>query len=310
MPVSPLCLVQDGLGPFVGTLNGVNVTAGNTMSIQLAAPAGVVDWYLQVTGTDETSTTPSLTSVNILTNKVTSPGTTVTFPMPLGAGRAYLFQSTVTGPGGPLTTTFTLYVLTLHGFRVGATGEQRETNATFGWAAILNPLIRSGAPVVRYDDGLNAPTLGANTVQEAIDILKAAVPPPSSGGDTIFFATLFGEYSGAVTPGFMEAPYLVTRPRVLTAVDLLRRVAGTSGISRVDVRVNGVSIFGLPVNMPQVSAGSGNYAFSLKLPSVIVFPYAHIEIVLEEAETYLAGPTPEEDGPEGLFVALHFGPLP
>jgi len=68
MPISPLCQVKDGAGPYVGTLNGVNVTAGNVISIQLAVPAGVTDWYLQVTGTDETTTSPTLVPVNIVDN--------------------------------------------------------------------------------------------------------------------------------------------------------------------------------------------------------------------------------------------------
>lgn len=188
MAISPLCLVQDGAGPFVGTLNGVNVTAGNVISIVLAVPAGVTDWYMEVTGTDETSPTPSLANVNPGTHKVTSPGSTVSFTLPAGDGRAYLFQSTVLGVGGPLTTTFILYVLTDHGFRVGSTGEQREGNADHGWVTITNPLVRSGAPVIRYIDTLQSPASGSNFVQGAIDWLKTQVggggpPTGTAGGD-------------------------------------------------------------------------------------------------------------------------------
>ena len=185
MPVSPLCLVQDGAGPFTGTTNGVNVTAGNTISIKLNNPATVGQWFLQVTGTDETSTPPVLTGVGP-GDLVTSPGTTVTFPMVAGAGRAFLLQSTTTGPGGPLTTTFVIYVLTVHGFRVGATGEQREGSTNFGWATITNPLIRTGAGVIRYNDSLVLPATGAQTAQQILDYLKAA-SASTSGGDLLIF---------------------------------------------------------------------------------------------------------------------------
>lgn len=185
MPISPLCQVKDGPGPYVGTLNGVNVTAGNVISIQLVVPAGVSDWYLQVTGTDETTTPPTLVPVNIVDNKVATPTSTVTFTMPPGFGRAILIQSTVTDVGGPLTTTFTLYVLTDHGFRIGSTGEQREGNADHGWVTILNPLVRTGAAYIRYDDTAQAPPSGSNLVQGAIDWIKTQLGTPSgpAGGD-------------------------------------------------------------------------------------------------------------------------------
>lgn len=303
MPVSPLCQVADGLGPFGGTLNGVNITASNTISIKLDDITGVVDWYLQVTGTDETSVAPSLTGVNIMTNKVATPSTVVTFTAPVGAGKAFLFQSTVTGPGGPLTTTFCLYIVTVHGFRVGATGEMRETNATFGWAAILNPLIRSGAPVLRYDDTMVPPLIGAATIQQAIDYLKAA---SGGSGKPSIVSTLPVEYSTAAVPNFLEAPFRVQQVGLISKVWIFRRYAGTIGVTRVDVLLNGVSIFGAAPNMPQVTALSGDYAYDEKLPALAVVPGDRIEFVLHAVETYSAGPTPQEDGPEGLTMVLEF----
>jgi hypothetical protein len=168
----------------VSTPNGVNVTASNTISIKLNDITGVADWYLQVTGTDETSTNPTLTGVNIITSLVASPGTVVTFTMAAGAGRAFLFKSIVTGPGGPVETSFAIYVLTVHGFRVGATGEEREGNTNFGWASTLNPLIRTGAGVIRFDDSLTSPSTGSATTQQIIDYLKGIT---QTGGDLIIF---------------------------------------------------------------------------------------------------------------------------
>jgi hypothetical protein len=145
MPLNPVCLVQDGINPFVPTTKGVNVTPGNTISIKLLDPSSVVDWYLQVIGTDELSTTPVLTGVNGLTHLVTTPGTVVTFTFPGSTGRAVGFKSTVTGIGGPLEITFGTYSLTSFLTRVGFVTETREGNTNFGWSDKLNPLIRAGS---------------------------------------------------------------------------------------------------------------------------------------------------------------------
>lgn len=149
MPVSPICLVQDGAGPFNPTLNGVDVGPGDTISIELDDPTGVVDWFLEITGTDELSTAPALTGVDVF-HHVTSPVTIVTFTYPNADGRALLFTSTVTGPGGPLTTTFAIFTVTAAlGYRVGASSEKREGSLIFGWVTKTNPLIRSASSVSR-----------------------------------------------------------------------------------------------------------------------------------------------------------------
>lgn len=201
MPVSPICLVADGLGPFVPTAGGVNVLLGDTISIKLTDTTGVVEWYLQVTGTDELSTAPTLTNVNPSTNLVTTPGSIVTFPYPSAKGRAVLFQSTVTGPGGPVVTTFTVYSLTDLSQRVGAAGETREGNTNSGWSTIVNPIIRSGASVLYYNDAAQAPASGSNTIQGVLDWLKTI------GGGSF---TAGGDLSG--TPTSQTVTGLQTRP--------------------------------------------------------------------------------------------------
>ena len=145
MALNPVCLVQDGIGLFAPTTNGVDVTPGNTISIKLLDPSSVINWYLQVMGTDELSTMPVLTGVNFLTHLVTTPTTVVTFSFPGATGRAVGFKSTVTGIGGPLEVTFGTYSITAFSTRVGFVTETREGDTNFGWANKVNPLIRAGS---------------------------------------------------------------------------------------------------------------------------------------------------------------------
>lgn len=147
MPLSPLCLVKDGVGPFVPTTGGVDVSPFNTISIKLTNSFGVVDWFLEIIGVDETTTVPVLTNVNPLTNLVLTPSTTVTFTFPGTTGCAIGFKSTVTGVGGPLEVTFGTYSLTAFATRVGFVTETREGDVNFGWATKLNPLIRNSGGI-------------------------------------------------------------------------------------------------------------------------------------------------------------------
>ena len=173
MPLSPLCLVSDNGGPFNPTTGGVNVAPGDSIAVQLAMPGGVGTWYLTVYGTDELSTPPTLANVNPSTGQVTSPTSIVTFTYPgTPAGRSIVFQSTVVSGSNTAQTTFSIYSLTPNGDRVGAVGETREGNVSFGWAAVLNPIMRQGAAYLYYNDGLATPATGANNIQGAIDFLK------------------------------------------------------------------------------------------------------------------------------------------
>ena len=180
--VSPLVLVQEGAGPFNDPTGGLDVAASASLSIKLANVAGVVDWFLQVLGTDELSTTPTLTDVDG-SNKVTTPGTVVTLTFPNATGRAVGFQSTVTGTGGPVTTVFGTYSL-INATRVGFVGETREGNDDFGWATKLNPLIRAASgsgqenfsfktvnvPIV-IPDGQQMTVHGGITVNDSLDLI-------------------------------------------------------------------------------------------------------------------------------------------
>lgn len=182
MPVSPVCLVADGLGPFVITDNGVDVGTGDTISIKLQNATGVTQWLLEIIGTDELSTAPPLTNVDPF-HVVTSPTTVVTFTFPNARGRSLRFRSTVNGPGGPAVATFGIYSVTVLGRRVGSVGEQRETNLDFGWILLLNPIIRQGAGILFYDDTLALPATGSATIQGAIDYIKTHNTTGPAGGD-------------------------------------------------------------------------------------------------------------------------------
>jgi len=141
MTVAPLCVVADGNGPYLPTLNGLNIGPGDTTSIKLTTPSGVSQWFLEIAGTDElVSSPPTLSGVGS-GNLVVSPTAVVTFTFP-PAGTALLFQSTVTAPGVSLSTTFGLFSLTTGGYRVAATGMVREGSTTFGWTPIVNAAIR------------------------------------------------------------------------------------------------------------------------------------------------------------------------
>ena len=54
---SPICVVKDGSGSYVSTIDGVDVTSGNTITVKLFDTTGVVTWSLTVLGTDELSQT-------------------------------------------------------------------------------------------------------------------------------------------------------------------------------------------------------------------------------------------------------------
>ena len=250
MPVSPICLVADGLGPFVPTTGGVDVGPADTISIKLNDTTGVANWFLLVSGTDELSTPPTLTSVNPITNQVATPGTTVTFSYPNAQGRAILFTSTVTGPGGPVTTTFCIYSRTIGGKRVGAAGEEREGSTSFGWITILNPIIRVGASYLYYDDTLQAPASGSNTIQGVIDYLKT-----HGGGVTSVTGTAPIGSTGGTTPVISIAP----------ATDLAAGSMSAADKTKLDGITAGAAVASVSGSSPIASSGGTTPTISFSI---------------------------------------------
>lgn len=144
MTISAACTVKDGAGSPVATLNGVNVTPANTITIALASVSGADIWEITLVGTDELVAAPALT-INTTTK-------TATFTAP-AAGSALRFQSTVEASNARdpatgrapyrVTETFGVYTL-IGGKRVKALGETFEGNATYGWIGDINAIIRAG----------------------------------------------------------------------------------------------------------------------------------------------------------------------
>lgn len=138
---SPLCTVADGVGAPQATTNGVDVTPGNTITIQLASLAGVRTWSCTVVGQDDEVTPPTVT--------INSTTKTATFTAPAGQW-AIIFQSQINGgvdedgrAQASYTTTFGVFSVGVGGYRLFASNERYEGSSSFGWITKLNALIRA-----------------------------------------------------------------------------------------------------------------------------------------------------------------------
>lgn len=151
---SPICLV-DGYA----TTNGVDVTAGATVTIALADTAGVAQWNLSCLYTDEDNSAATINSglsVNLV-NK------TATFTAPATLGSALIFQSKVNNgidlngvAQSSYVTTFKVSVLAVNGLRVVALNETTENHASFGWTGIVNSGVRTALTAASAGAGLSA----------------------------------------------------------------------------------------------------------------------------------------------------------
>jgi hypothetical protein len=210
--------VKDGAGAYGSTDNGVDTTPGNTISIKLFDTLDVTTWYLEVIGTDELSSAPTLVGVNVLTHEVASPATVVTFSNQISLGRALLFRSTVVGPLGSVATTFALFNLTAGLRRVGPTGMTREGDLTYGWTSIVNPLIRNPAAlppgtstsdVLTWDGGAYNPRRLTED-----DILPGFLVTSFAGGTSIELGATVT--TPAMTASYSSAPDVTANSVVLT----------------------------------------------------------------------------------------------
>lgn len=139
---SPICKVNG----TDASLGFVSVPASSTPTIALANTAGVNQWVVSCSSTDE-STTAAAINATVVINLVAK---TATFSAPGPGGSALIFVSTVNGGKDAqgrvdptLTTTFKVCVDTPLGYQVAAFAEQLEHSPTHGYIAVLNNAIRN-----------------------------------------------------------------------------------------------------------------------------------------------------------------------
>jgi len=128
------------------TTDGNNVNPlDNGVSIELLDTAGVKQWSITCTSTDDLNTTAAV-NATIVVDNITK---TAIFTAP-NVGAAMQFKSVVNngrdanGVVDPsLTTYFGVYVLTTSGYRVAFFDEKLEGSAAFGWITKLNAVVRN-----------------------------------------------------------------------------------------------------------------------------------------------------------------------
>ncbi len=138
---SPLCLVNG-----LATTNGVDVTPGTTVTIQLIDTAGVNTWEISCIGTDDLLTTDD---INDTLSIIDVTAKTATFTMPNDDGYAVILRSRVNlgvdingRTVSSYTTTFKVATL-INSNRTIAVNEQMESSAAYGWAKPVNNIIRA-----------------------------------------------------------------------------------------------------------------------------------------------------------------------
>lgn len=259
MPASPICEVKDGANPWVATTDGVDVTPANTISIRLEDSTDVVEWYLRIFGTDELiPAAPTLTDVNPLTNKVTTPTTVVTFSAPVTTGHALLFESVVVTTTQTIPTTFGVYELADNGLRVGAVEETREGSVAFGWAKTVNEGIRSIGSGFTAGGDLS----GTSSSQTVIGLQGRALAStaPADGNGLVWNAGLSQWEPGAGGGGTLDGD--VTGPALTNVVEAIHGMstpdpagAAVDDVFKVvDTRVN-------PFTTPRPVVSDGTYLY-------------------------------------------------
>lgn len=168
--VSPAVEIKVNSGSYVTAVGGVNVAAGDVVTIRLVS-TNVDSWYCQCISTDDLSDKDAI-NAGATPDPVAH---TLTFTVPAGSpGRTFRFESVVNGMltqqrlDSSLRTTFALYVLTTGGRRVLAADEQLESDPVFGYIASVNALIRNPSP------GSGEANLSAN-VGDGADVFRDKV---------------------------------------------------------------------------------------------------------------------------------------
>lgn len=157
-------------------IDGVNVAAGEVVSVRLADSAGVKLWSLTQYGVSDQTTFPTIA-------QATTPGGTATFTAPASpaTGWALIIQSQIgvnalghdaNGTAqASYAVTFGVYLPTTAGGRVGALNETTEGSAEFGWVTKLNDIARaSGSASTATINTVRVPWKGTARVVTASNI--------------------------------------------------------------------------------------------------------------------------------------------
>jgi len=198
---SPTCQVKEGSGAWQDTTDGVDVTAGSSLTIRLVDTSPYF-WSLECIGADETL---DVTSINagLSVNNATKQAT---LTAPSAGGSALLMRSTINGgvsndgtARASYSTTFKISVPTNSGLRVGAFGETTENDSASGATSIVNKAVRA------LDVTLNvkAPAFGAKG--------------DGTTDDTAAFVAVFARKEALVALGFTVRIYIPAGQYKLTA---------------------------------------------------------------------------------------------
>lgn len=130
-----------------------------------------------------------------------------------------------------------------------------------------------------------AGTAAAPAVASVGGLTAAAV---ATGAATLEFALNgdLGAVDLASLPGSFDPPKVMEAAGTIRHVRLERRTAGTSGTTRIDVKINGVSVFAADADKPQVAFGAGNNATSVADPTASAAYVAgdRVEALLDTVE--------------------------
>lgn len=205
---SALCTVNGS-----STLNGIDLSPGASVTIQLIDLSGVNSWLIRCISADDLHST---TDATLTVNSVTK---TATFTMPSDTnGMSFLFESIVNNQYDNINQvsvpawrqTFVICARAPNGFRPIPRGEKLDYNPTNGWIKEVNTICRAaGIPASLPGAGLysSGPTINIGATDGSISIAADAISVGVINGTQHGNQTAGGLHAAATTSvnGFMPA---------------------------------------------------------------------------------------------------------